>query len=250
MVCNIPQYTKYKGLNERRSSRNQRRDEDYTYLATNRRKKKTKKQHLNAETGTTFWDVNTSCDIYDEWCTFHKIDPMQFGKDLFNVGHKIMPKINAFHLQGPTTSGKSYILKSVVDGLLNSGTIRTEKSDSFCFGSCADKSIIYTDELWFTKENVEQAKCVLEGTNVLVNVKHQNERLIERTPSLSTSNTNVWNVVPGEEQPLRHRMIIYKTTRKMDILKEWGICKINPLMWLTIWRPHIDSLLKIYTKKV
>lgn len=68
--------------------------------------------------------------------------------------------------------------------------------------------------------------------------------MIERTPSLSTSKTNVWNVVPGEEQPLRHRMIIYKTTRKMDILKEWGICKRNPLMWLTIWRPHIDSLLK------
>lgn len=127
---------------------------------------------------------------------------------------------------------------------MNSGTIRTEKSDSFCFGSCADKSIIYTDELWFSKENVEQAKCILEGTKVLVNVKHQSERLIERTPVLSTSNSDIWNVVPHEEEPLKHRMIIYKTRGIMENHKEWSICKINPLMWLTIWREHIDSVLK------
>lgn len=160
-----------------------------------------------------------------------------------------MPKINSFHIQGPTTSGKTYILKSIVDGLLNCETIRTEKSDSFCFGSCTDKSLIYTDKLWFSKENAELAKCVLEGSKVLVNVKHQSERLIERTPSLSTSNSDIWNVVPHEEQPLRHRMIIYRTTQKMDSLKEWGICKINPLMWLTIWREHIDSLINNTYKK-
>lgn len=193
---------------------------------------------LTNEIGKSFWDINTSLDIYEEWCNFHYINPKDFGKDLFNVCHKILPKINSFHIQGPTTSGKTYVLKSIVDGLMNSGTIRTEKSDSFCFGSCADKSIIYTDELWFSKENVELAKCVLEGTKVLVNVKHQSERLIERTPCLSTSNTDIWNVVPHEEQPLLHRMIIYKTRARMDSLKEWGICKLNPLMWLTIWRDH------------
>lgn len=193
---------------------------------------------LTNEIGKSFWDINTSLDIYEGWCNFHYINPKDFGKDLFNVCHKILPKINSFHIQGPTTSGKTYVLKSIVDGLMNSGTIRTEKSDSFCFGSCADKSIIYTDELWFSKENVELAKCVLEGTKVLVNVKHQSERLIERTPCLSTSNTDIWNVVPHEEQPLLHRMIIYKTRARMDSLKEWGICKLNPLMWLTIWRDH------------
>lgn len=204
---------------------------------------------LLSETGTTYWDINTSLDIYDEWCNYHFIDRKLFAKDLFNVCHKIMPKINSFHVQGPTTSGKTYILKSIVDGLLNCGTIRTEKSDSFCFGSCTDKSLIYTDELWFSKENVELAKCVLEGSKVLVNVKHQAERLIERTPSLSTSNSDIWNVVPHEEQPLRHRMIIYRTTQKMESLKEWGICKINPLIWLTIWREHIDSLINNRYKK-
>lgn len=167
-----------------------------------------KKKKLLNVTGTTYWDINTSLDIFDEWCTFHQIDNKTFAKDLFNVCHKILPKINVFHIQGPTTSGKTYILKSIVDGLLNCGTIRTEKSDSFCFGSCADKSLIYTDELWFTKENVELAKCVLEGSKVLVNVKHQSERLIERTPSLSTSNSDIWNVVPHEEQPLRQNVYI------------------------------------------
>lgn len=201
------------------------------------------------ETGTTYWDINTSLDIFDEWCKFHYIDSKLFAKDLFNVCHKIMPKINCFHVQGPTTSGKTYILKSIVDGLLNCGTIRTEKSDSFCFSSCTDKSLIYTDELWFSKENVELAKCVLEGSKVLVNVKHQSERLIERTPCLSTSNSDIWNVVPHEEEPLKHRMILYRTTQKMESLKEWGICKINPLMWLTIWREHINSLVNNTYKK-
>lgn len=35
----------------------------------------------------------------------------------------------------------------------------------------------------------------------------------------------------------------------MEALREWGICKINPLMWLTIWREHIDSLINNTYKK-
>lgn len=60
----------------------------------------------------------------------------EFNRKFFKTGNS----------NGPTTSGKTYILKSIVDGLMNSGTIRTEKSDSFCFGSCADKSMIYTGQ--------------------------------------------------------------------------------------------------------
>lgn len=47
---------------------------------------------------------------------------------------------------------------------MNCGRMRRQASDNFTYGSCVDKTLIYTDELWFTPQNVEEGKCILEGT--------------------------------------------------------------------------------------
>lgn len=51
-----------------------------------------------------------------------------------------------------------------------------------------DKGLLYTDEMWFTPANIEEGKCILQGTKTYVKVKHQNERILRRTPCISTSN--------------------------------------------------------------
>lgn len=114
-------------------------------------------------------------------------------------------------------------------------------SDNFTFGSCIDKTLIYTDEMWFTPQNVEESKCILECTETYVNVKHQAERLLKRTPCLSTSNDNPcshgrsWN---HEEQ------VTYIHNKKAHETIKWGAIELNPLMWLTIWRTHIDNYIE------
>lgn len=63
--------------------------------------------------------------------------------------------------------------------------------------------------LWFTPQNVEEGKCILEGTETYVNVKHQNERLLKRTPSLSTSNEDPWRHVQGERKAMENNVHVH-----------------------------------------
>lgn len=191
-----------------------------------------------------YWTIQKSLDIYEAWCEHHNINAVQFGQDAFEICHKIRPKINGFHITGPSNSGKSYLLRSIRNGLMNCGRLRCQASDNFTFGSCVDKTLIYTDELWFTPQNVEKGKCILEGTDTYVNVKHQAERLLKRTPCLSTSNEDPWRHVPGDKQAMQNRIIIYQTHRSMPELEDWGVIELNPLMWLTIWRKYIDNYIE------
>lgn len=154
-----------------------------------------KKDYFDIERNR-YWDVQTSLNIYEDWCKYHNIDPEDFGWKKFEVCHKIRPKINGLHITGVSNSGKSYVLRSIRNGLMNCGRMRCQASDNFTYGSCVDKTLIYTDELWFTPQDVEEGKCILEGTETYVNVKHQSERLLKRTPSLSTSNDDPWRHVP------------------------------------------------------
>lgn len=124
---------------------------------------------------------------------------------------------------------------------MNCGRMRCQASDNFTLGSCIDKTLIYTDEMWFITNNIEEAKCILEGTQMYINIKHQNERILKRTPSLSTSNTPPWRVGLQDEDALRNRLFLYETFRPMPQLKEWGRVELNPLMWLTIWKIHIEK---------
>lgn len=119
-----------------------------------------------------------------------------------------------------------------------------QASDNFTFGSCIDKTLIYTNEMWFTPQNVEEGKCILEGTEMFINIKHQNERLRKRTPSLSTSSDDPWGHVMGEAQALQNCMYCYYTKRPMRKLIEWGATELNPTTWLTIWRDHIINYIE------
>lgn len=94
--------------------------------------------------------------------------------------------------------------------------------------------------MWFTPQNVEEGKCILEGTETFINIKHQNERLLKRTPSLSTSNEDPWRHVMGEAQTLS-RLFLFVTKRPMQQLLQCGSIEPNPVMWLSIWRDHIDN---------
>lgn len=137
--------------------------------------------------------------------------------------HKIRPKINGLHITGVSNSGKSYILRSIRNGLMNCGRMRCQASDNFTFSSCIDKTLIYTDEMWFTPQNVEEGKCILEGTETFINIKYQNEHLLKRTPSLSTSNDDPWRHVMGEAEAIQNRIYYYyHTQRLMKQLIEWG----------------------------
>lgn len=156
----------------------------------------------------------------------------QFAKDTFKICHKIKKRL---HKTGVSSSGKSYVLRSIRNGLTNCGTMRCQVPDNFTFGLYLDKTLIYTDKMWFTPQNIEEAKCNFRR---YANVKHQMEQLLKRTPPLSTSNCEPWKVILHEKDVILNHIHHYETNRAMPQLKEWGQIKLNPLMWLSIWRKH------------
>lgn len=100
---------------------------------------------------------------------------------------------------------------------------------------------IYTDELQFYSHNVDQAKVILEGGTTHVNVKNNPERLMRRTPCLSTSNTDPWLTIPNEEPNLKARMPYYNMQSPMTKLKYWGAKKLTPRMWIILWKTYIEQ---------
>lgn len=50
-----------------------------------------------------------------------------------------------------------------------------------------------------------------------------------------------WQHVMGDKQTILNRMHHYEMRSPMIALKEWGKIELNPLMWLTIWKKHINA---------
>lgn len=140
-------------------------------------------------------------------------------------------------------SGKSYILRSVRNGPMNCSRTRCQTSDNFTSGSCRDKTLIYTDEMWFNTNNIEEGKCILEGTRTYINIKHQAERLQKRKPP-STCNVKPWQVVLQDTDAIKNRLFIYETHREMPNLKNWGKVELNLLMWLMVWQKFINKFIE------
>lgn len=81
--------------------------------------------------------------------------------------------------------GKSYILISIRNSPKNCNRMRYQASDNLTFATCIDKTLIYTDEWWFTN-NIEEAERILKGAPTYIGIKHQNGRIQKRTPNLPT----------------------------------------------------------------
>lgn len=46
---------------------------------------------------------------------------------------------------------------------MNCGRTRCQASDNFTFGSYIDKTLIYTDGMWLTPQNVKEGNVFLKG---------------------------------------------------------------------------------------
>lgn len=175
--------------------------------------------------------------MFEEWCTFHKIDVDQFTKHTFDVYAKDQQSPHHRHEQ------LGQVLRTEAHQELSHELweMRCQASDNFTFSSCVDKTLIYTDEMWFTPNHIEEAKCILEGTETYVNVNHQNERILRRTRCIRTYNEKPWRHVLGDKQTLLNRIHYYETRHPMSARKECGKIELNPLMWLTIWKRPINA---------
>lgn len=110
------------------------------------------------------------------WPDFPQFDNERFAGATFEACHKIKKEEDGLHIACQTNIGKSCILRSIKKGLINSGRMRCQVSDNFAFGSSVDETLIYTDEMWFTTNNVEEAKCILKCTKTYIRAERKNTK--------------------------------------------------------------------------
>lgn len=138
-----------------------------------------------------YWSIVQSLNILEEWCTHHRFDIEKFAKDTFEVCHKIMSKINSLHITGVSNLGKSYVLRSIRNGLMNCGRMRCQVSDNFTFGSCVDKTLVYTDEMHPRRDGDICQRETSKREAAKKNAVHlnQQQRAVESGTTRERSNT-------------------------------------------------------------
>ncbi|KAK9700609.1 Parvovirus non-structural protein NS1 [Popillia japonica] len=88
-------------------------------------------------------------------------------------------------------------------------SVKRKRNDSFPLNDCTDKRILVWDEPNYTRENLETIKMLFSGDNTPANVKYENQVVIEKTPLLITTNTDVF---PTSDD-FNKRMVRYRWTQ-------------------------------------
>lgn len=147
-------------------------------------------------------------------------DPAYAGSVLLGWCKKEFGKRNTIWLFGPATTGKTNIAEAIAHTVPFYGCVNWN-NENFPFNDCVDKMLIWWEEGKMTTKVVEQAKAILGGSKVRVDIKCKTSQPMEPTPVIITSNTNMTVVIDGNsttfehEQPLQDRMFKFELTKRL-----------------------------------
>uniref|UniRef100_A0AAU7LKE6 NS1 protein n=1 Tax=Blue antimora parvovirus TaxID=3138853 RepID=A0AAU7LKE6_9VIRU len=139
----------------------------------------------------------------------------QFCRAMYLWSAKATGKKNTLVFFGPPNTGKTMIASSIV---LSSPwhAMVNKNNENFPFTACGSSMLIWWEEGRIKESMVEEAKCILGGTEVLVDKKCSPTQVqVPHTPVLMTTNHNPTTVhgtnstTTEHEEALSARMIMY-----------------------------------------
>lgn len=143
---------------------------------------------------------------------FQGYNPWQVGHWVCCLLSKQSGKQNSLSLYGPASTGKTNLAKAIVNCVKLYGNVN-HLNKNFVFNDCAAKLIIWWEEALMHCDYVEQAKCLLGGTEFRVDRKHKDSQLLPQTPVIISTNNNIYEVTGGNtvtgvhSKPLRERIV-------------------------------------------
>ena len=159
----------------------------------------------------------------------------QFFKDIFNIAEKKLPKKNTLYIVGEPSSGKNYIIDSLLAYYLNVGHVANyTKNCSFPFNDCKDRRLCLWNEPNFMPSAIETLKLLLGGDPCPANIKFEDHDIIPRTPIFMLSNTDVLR--PESNEAFSERCISYLDWKALPFKKV--NYKPTPLVWPYIFYKH------------
>lgn len=143
---------------------------------------------------------------------FQGYNGWQVGHWLCLVLAKQAGKQNTINFYGPASTGKTNLAKAIVNTVGLYGCVN-HQNKSFVFNDCAAKLILWWEECVMHADWVEQAKCVLGGTEFRIDRKHKESQLLPQTPLIISTNHDIYTVVGGNvvshvhAKPIRDRVV-------------------------------------------
>nr|QEV86881.1 nonstructural protein 1 [Bocaparvovirus carnivoran3] len=180
-------------------------------------------------------------------------NPLQVGHWICCVLHKKAGKQNTLNFFGPASTGKTNLAKAIVNAIKLYGCVN-HQNKNFIFNDCAAKLVVWWEECLMHSDWVEQAKCILGGTEFRIDRKHRESHLLPQTPVIISTNNNIYQTLGGNsvshvhETPLRERVVQFNFMTRLE--STFG--EIEPrevAEWLSICLSRFDiSLVGFHTQ--
>lgn len=140
-------------------------------------------------------DNPTNFEESDEWLTqlllANNIEPVDFIRCVHCIMNKVEERRNALVIEGPTTTGKSLMLKLICSNY-NYGTVqRSGDHSQFFLQNLVNKTVALMEEPRITAITVNDFKELLGGNDFDIHIKHQDDIRLERLPVLISTNHNL-----------------------------------------------------------
>lgn len=180
-------------------------------------------------------------------------NPWMAGHWTLCVLSKRAGKQNTINFFGPASTGKTNMAKAIVNAVRLYGCVN-HQNKNFIFNDCAAKLIVWWEECVMHNDWVEQAKCILGGTEFRIDRKHRESHLLPQTPVVISTNNNIYQVVGGNsithvhEAPLRDRVVQFNFMQRLE--STFGeITPTEVAQWLAFCSSRFDiSLLGFHAQ--
>lgn len=142
---------------------------------------------------------------------------IQFVQSIFNISDKLIPKVNTFLIVSPPSAGKTYLINSFAKNFWPLGMVQNHVKNGGNFNwqdAVGCRLNLWNECLLMGEAFIEQAKAVWEGDAVSVDVKHEKQKTLKRTPLYITCNKDPWAFTLGSKQAFLDRCIQYRWHRQ------------------------------------
>nr|ASM94011.1 putative non-structural NS1 [Caledonia beadlet anemone parvo-like virus 1] len=180
-----------------------------------------------------FHSIGKSHVIIERLLSDQGVNLMDFTRAVQNIFNKNIVKKNCLIIQGAPNSGKTLLVKSIVQATDSLAVINKSESAGFCWSPALDKRVILYEECLMNSVQVEEFKQIFAGTDCSINVKHQQPQVLKRTPVFMTVNGFPWCTITSEvdKQALRNRCFVYTNWKPQAWLKQYTKA-IHPGAWI------------------
>lgn len=142
---------------------------------------------------------------------------IQFIQSIFNITDKVIPKVNTLLIVSPPSAGKTYLVNSLANNFWPKGLVQNHVKGGGDFqwqDAVGCRFNIWNECLLMGESFIEQAKAVWEGDAVSVNVKHEKQKTLKRTPLFITCNKDPWSFTQSNKQAFLDRCVMYRWHRQ------------------------------------